>query len=280
MAFAAGWAPCIGPILATAAVSGTAVWGAVLLVFYSLGLGLPWGGVRHECRPRPTIRGVPASSRPGGLGHRRTAPRRGGRALRVRTIGRDCSGPCSDGSPSEGGHPYDAAATDVGRRRAGGPARSIALGLGVVIAGLVVVLATRSAASRRRDVTSVPVATAVRVRGERAVGGPNGGTQPLGPESRAASAHLRLPFDRGTPGVLSAAQPREATTRCRWSTPDQLGRDAVVCLVTALDPETAPPLAAMCELPVARGRPGGGFPTAPGRLGATVRPRGLVRSSV
>lgn len=46
MAFAAGWAPCIGPILATilatAAVSGTAVWGAVLLVFYSLGLGLPF----------------------------------------------------------------------------------------------------------------------------------------------------------------------------------------------------------------------------------------------
>ena len=46
MAFAAGWAPCIGPILATilttAAVSGTAAWGAVLLVLYSLGLGLPF----------------------------------------------------------------------------------------------------------------------------------------------------------------------------------------------------------------------------------------------
>ncbi len=46
MAFAAGWAPCLGPVLATiyatAAVSGTAVWGATLLVLYSVGLGLPF----------------------------------------------------------------------------------------------------------------------------------------------------------------------------------------------------------------------------------------------
>ncbi len=46
MAFAAGWAPCIGPILATilttAAVSGTVVWGGVLLAMYSLGLGIPF----------------------------------------------------------------------------------------------------------------------------------------------------------------------------------------------------------------------------------------------
>ena len=46
MAFAAGWAPCIGPVLATiltaAAVSGTVVWGAVLLALYSLGLGIPF----------------------------------------------------------------------------------------------------------------------------------------------------------------------------------------------------------------------------------------------
>ena len=46
MAFAAGWAPCIGPILATilatAAATRTAVWGAILLVFYSIGLGLPF----------------------------------------------------------------------------------------------------------------------------------------------------------------------------------------------------------------------------------------------
>jgi cytochrome c-type biogenesis protein len=46
MAFAAGWAPCLGPVLATiyatAAVSGTAVWGAILLVLYSVGLGVPF----------------------------------------------------------------------------------------------------------------------------------------------------------------------------------------------------------------------------------------------
>ncbi|HVL27937.1 MAG TPA: cytochrome c biogenesis protein CcdA [Acidimicrobiales bacterium] len=46
MAFAAGWVPCIGPvlatILATASASGTAVWGAVLLALYSIGLGIPF----------------------------------------------------------------------------------------------------------------------------------------------------------------------------------------------------------------------------------------------
>ena len=47
MAFAAGWAPCIGPvlatILATAAVGGgSAAWGGLLLGLYSLGLGIPF----------------------------------------------------------------------------------------------------------------------------------------------------------------------------------------------------------------------------------------------
>jgi cytochrome c-type biogenesis protein len=46
MAFAFGWVPCIGPVLATiltaAAATETAVWGGVLLVFYSVGLGLPF----------------------------------------------------------------------------------------------------------------------------------------------------------------------------------------------------------------------------------------------
>lgn len=49
MAFAAGWTPCIGPvlatILATAAATGTVWWGAILLVLYSLGLGLPFIGL-------------------------------------------------------------------------------------------------------------------------------------------------------------------------------------------------------------------------------------------
>ncbi len=46
MAFAAGWTPCIGPVLAAiltlAGAQGGAVRGATLLFFYSLGLGLPF----------------------------------------------------------------------------------------------------------------------------------------------------------------------------------------------------------------------------------------------
>ena len=46
VAFAAGWTPCIGPvlavILATAAATSTVAWGALLLMLYSLGLGLPF----------------------------------------------------------------------------------------------------------------------------------------------------------------------------------------------------------------------------------------------
>lgn len=47
MAFAAGWAPCIGPvlatILATAAIGGgNAAWGGLLLALYSIGLGIPF----------------------------------------------------------------------------------------------------------------------------------------------------------------------------------------------------------------------------------------------
>ncbi|MHB1534108.1 MAG: cytochrome c biogenesis CcdA family protein [Acidimicrobiales bacterium] len=49
MAFAAGWTPCIGPVLATilaaAAATHTAAWGALLLTLYSLGLGLPFVGL-------------------------------------------------------------------------------------------------------------------------------------------------------------------------------------------------------------------------------------------
>jgi cytochrome c-type biogenesis protein len=46
MAFAAGWTPCIGPvlggILAIAAAEGGSARGATLLVLYSLGLGVPF----------------------------------------------------------------------------------------------------------------------------------------------------------------------------------------------------------------------------------------------
>ena len=46
VAFAAGWTPCIGPILAvilaTAAATRTVAWGGLLLMLYSLGLGLPF----------------------------------------------------------------------------------------------------------------------------------------------------------------------------------------------------------------------------------------------
>lgn len=46
MAFAIGWTPCIGPILATiltvASAAGSALWGASLLLVYSFGLGIPF----------------------------------------------------------------------------------------------------------------------------------------------------------------------------------------------------------------------------------------------
>jgi cytochrome c-type biogenesis protein len=46
MAFAAGWTPCIGPVLAgilgLAVAQGGGAWGALLLFAYSLGLGLPF----------------------------------------------------------------------------------------------------------------------------------------------------------------------------------------------------------------------------------------------
>ena len=45
MAFAAGWTPCIGPVLGGIlfiAAQGSAAWGAFLLLCYSMGLGIPF----------------------------------------------------------------------------------------------------------------------------------------------------------------------------------------------------------------------------------------------
>ncbi|HZA60218.1 MAG TPA: cytochrome c biogenesis protein CcdA [Actinomycetota bacterium] len=46
MAFATGWTPCVGPVLAgiigLAGAQGGGAWGAVLMFAYSLGLGLPF----------------------------------------------------------------------------------------------------------------------------------------------------------------------------------------------------------------------------------------------
>src|SRR2546425_8832998 len=49
LAFAFGWVPCIGPVLATvltaASATRTVAWGAFLLVCYSVGLGIPFIGL-------------------------------------------------------------------------------------------------------------------------------------------------------------------------------------------------------------------------------------------
>jgi cytochrome c-type biogenesis protein len=71
MAFAFGWTPCIGPILtvilAAAATQETVTRGIVLLVFYSLGLGVPFllsglGMAKVFTRLRPWLKPINIAS--------------------------------------------------------------------------------------------------------------------------------------------------------------------------------------------------------------------------
>src|SRR4051794_2887925 len=75
MAFAAGWTPCIGPVLGAIlglAAVGSSRWGAFLLLCYSLGLGIPFvalglgvewlaGPPRGVPRPPPGLAGASRS---------------------------------------------------------------------------------------------------------------------------------------------------------------------------------------------------------------------------
>jgi cytochrome c-type biogenesis protein len=76
MAFGFGWTPCIGPVLASillyAGATETAQDGAVLLLIYSMGLGLPFVlaalGVSQALLTTPFARRIlPAVSRASGL---------------------------------------------------------------------------------------------------------------------------------------------------------------------------------------------------------------------
>ncbi|REK12831.1 MAG: cytochrome C biogenesis protein [Actinobacteria bacterium] len=70
-AFAFGWTPCIGPvltvILATAGTQGTVAQGVLLLVVYSLGLGVPFllaglGMFKFFGKLKPYLRGINIAS--------------------------------------------------------------------------------------------------------------------------------------------------------------------------------------------------------------------------
>ena len=89
--FAIGWTPCIGiilgGILTLAATSGTMAQGAVLLVAYTLGLGLPFILIAAGLRPRAARDGAARPPRPGRVADRRPAGRRHRRRDGLRLAG-------------------------------------------------------------------------------------------------------------------------------------------------------------------------------------------------
>lgn len=86
--FAFGWAPCIGPVLATiltaAAATSTVIWGAILLVLYSIGLGPAVHRFGVGSRKGEVVCVVAAASRSGGRTRRRGDARRCRVAVRQR----------------------------------------------------------------------------------------------------------------------------------------------------------------------------------------------------
>ena len=97
-AFAFAWTPCVGPtlgsILTAASIQDTVGQGAVLLLFYSAGLAVPF--LRHRRRVHPRDHGVPLAARP-------LPDRDGGLRARARRRWACCSSPAS--SPSSTSRP-------------------------------------------------------------------------------------------------------------------------------------------------------------------------------
>ena len=87
--FAIGWSPCIGiilgGILTMAATTGTVLQGAVLLIAYTLGLGLPFIAIALVYDRAPEAHPPARAPRPHGVPHRRPArgPDRRGDGLRL-----------------------------------------------------------------------------------------------------------------------------------------------------------------------------------------------------
>ena len=91
VAFAAGWRPCIGPVLATilaaAAATRTVAWGALLLLLYSLGLGIPFVALALGLgRAKGSLEWLRRNGRPH-RNHWRCPLRWSGHPLRDRAVG-------------------------------------------------------------------------------------------------------------------------------------------------------------------------------------------------